>query len=108
IIDTHDHPVSADVWNLYRHACERFGPVATLLERDDHIPPFEELEAELAQARAIQEEVLRVRDSTARVAGHPAWPTHWHSSITRCEAISSSISRTMAKTWRSCCRDIRI
>lgn len=73
IIDTHDHPVSADVWNLYRHACERFGPVATLLERDDHIPPFEDLEAELAQARAIQEEVLRVRDhSQARAGGRPA------------------------------------
>lgn len=73
IIDTHDHPVSADVWNLYRHACERFGPVATLLERDDHIPPFEELEAELAQARSIQEEVLRVRDhSPARAGGRPA------------------------------------
>lgn len=71
IIDTHDHPVSSDVWKLYRHACERFGPVATLLERDDHIPPFEELEAELAQARTIQEEVLNERGHlpASRMAG---------------------------------------
>src|SRR5690606_17799868 len=74
IIDTHDHPVSDDVWTLYRHACARFGPVATLLERDDHIPPFAELEAELAQAKAIQEEVLRSRShlTAGSRAGHVA------------------------------------
>ena len=57
IIDTHDHPVSDYVWELYRYACGRFGPVATLLERDDHIPAFEELMTELAQAREVQESV---------------------------------------------------
>lgn len=59
IIDTHDHPVCDDVWDLYRYACQRFGPVATLLERDDHIPPFPELMAELQQARLVQESVTR-------------------------------------------------
>lgn len=59
IIDTHDHPVCDEVWDLYGYACQRFGPVATLLERDDHIPEFEELMAELAQAKMLQEKVLR-------------------------------------------------
>jgi uncharacterized protein len=54
IIDTHDHPVSNDVWQLYAHACRHFGAVATLLERDDHIPAFTELMIELEQARQVQ------------------------------------------------------
>lgn len=58
IIDTHDHPVSDDVWDLYKLACQHFGPTATLLERDDHIPPFPELMAELDVARQVQQQAL--------------------------------------------------
>ncbi len=58
IIDTHDHPVSDDVWKLYAHACKRFGPVTTLLERDDDIPEFPELLQELQLARQLQERSL--------------------------------------------------
>ena len=53
IIDTHDHPVCPEVWDVYAAACRRFGAVATMIERDDHIPPLPELLAELDQARAI-------------------------------------------------------
>lgn len=53
IIDTHDHPVADAVWSLYASALRRFGPVATMIERDGHIPPLAELTAELGQARAI-------------------------------------------------------
>lgn len=53
IIDTHDHPVSPEVWALYAAACRRFPHVATMIERDDHIPPLPALIAELDQARAI-------------------------------------------------------
>lgn len=63
IIDTHDHPVCDEVWALYEYACRRFGPVATLLERDDHIPEFPELLAELEQARRLQELALGPRQS---------------------------------------------
>jgi uncharacterized protein (UPF0276 family) len=58
LIDTHDHPVPAPVWALYRQAVRRFGPVSTLVEWDDHIPSFEELVAEADRARAIEAEVL--------------------------------------------------
>ena len=51
LIDTHDHPVCDDVWRLYGDAIRRFGAVATCIERDDHIPPFDELVAELGDAR---------------------------------------------------------
>lgn len=53
IVDTHDHPVADSVWELYRAACRHIGPVATMIERDDHMPPLPELLAELGQARRI-------------------------------------------------------
>ena len=59
-IDTHDQPVIEPVWALYAAALRRFGPVPTLLERDDRIPPLGELVAELGQARRIAAEVLEV------------------------------------------------
>ena len=59
IIDTHDHPVSDPVWDLYAHALRRFGPVSTMIERDDHIPPLTELVGELEHARRIAAHVAR-------------------------------------------------
>jgi len=53
LIDTHDHPIVAPVWNLYREALAHFGPVPTMIERDDNIPPLAELVAELDVARAV-------------------------------------------------------
>jgi uncharacterized protein (UPF0276 family) len=58
LIDTHDHPVPPAVWEIYRHAVRRFGPVSTLVEWDDRIPAFEELMAEADRARAIEAEEL--------------------------------------------------
>jgi hypothetical protein len=53
LIDTHDHPVPDGVWALYTETLKRLGPVATMIERDDDIPPLETLVAELDYARAI-------------------------------------------------------
>jgi uncharacterized protein (UPF0276 family) len=53
LIDTHDHPIAAPVWALYREALAHFGSVPTMIERDDDIPPLAELVAELDVARAI-------------------------------------------------------
>ena len=53
IIDTHDEPVIDAVWDLYSAALRRFGPVSTMIERDDNIPPLAELIDELDQARRI-------------------------------------------------------
>ncbi|MBP5950999.1 DUF692 domain-containing protein [Pseudomonas sp. P42] len=65
VIDTHDHPVSDPVWALYQRTLEHFGPVATLLERDDHFPPFEELLDELQKARELGSHVLAGRQQCA-------------------------------------------
>jgi len=57
LIDTHDQPVSDDVWTLYARAIERFGPVSTMIERDDNIPPLANLVEELDRARGVSAEV---------------------------------------------------
>lgn len=52
-IDTHDQPVCGGVWQLYAKAIAMAGDVATMIERDDVIPPLADLLAELDQARAF-------------------------------------------------------
>ncbi len=59
IIDSHDHPVIDPVWQLYADAVRRFGPVSIMIERDDHIPPLNELLPELDQARSIAQPILK-------------------------------------------------
>lgn len=53
LIDTHDQPVPDPVWSLYADVIDRFGDVAVMIERDDDIPPLEDLLAELDMARAF-------------------------------------------------------
>ena len=53
VIDTHDADVCDAVWDLYASAIRRFGPVATMIERDDAIPPLADVLAELDCARAL-------------------------------------------------------
>jgi len=53
IIDTHDHPVCNEVWDLYAAAIRRFGKVSTMIERDDNIPSLDELIVEVNQTREI-------------------------------------------------------
>ena len=63
IIDTHDAMVCDEVWELYRAALRRFGPVSTIIERDDNIPPLGEMVAELEKAREIAREILPMTSS---------------------------------------------
>ena len=63
LIDTHDREVCDEVWALYAKAMAMLpGPVATMIERDDNIPPLADLLAELGEARAI---AARTNDSIA-------------------------------------------
>lgn len=61
IIDTHDSEIISPVWDLYAEAINRFGPVSTMIERDDHIPPLSDLLIELNQAKKIVE-TLQLRE----------------------------------------------
>ncbi len=53
LIDSHDEPVSDDVWRLFEALIARIGPTATLIERDGNVPSFTELMAERDRAQSI-------------------------------------------------------
>jgi uncharacterized protein len=53
IVDTHDHPIVPDVWELYAEAVRLFPDAPTMIERDANIPPYAELLEELEEARRI-------------------------------------------------------
>ncbi len=55
ILDTHSDHVVDEVWELYRHAYQRTGGVATLLEWDENIPSFQVVHAEALKARQYRD-----------------------------------------------------
>ena len=65
LIDSHDAPVSSEVWALYRRLVERIGTRPTLIERDGNVPAFGELLAERDIAAA---ELKRVASAAEVVA----------------------------------------
>lgn len=59
IIDTHDAPIIEPVWQLYQDTIKLLGPISTMIERDEHMPPLAELISELAHARNIMKRVTQ-------------------------------------------------
>jgi uncharacterized protein (UPF0276 family) len=57
VVDHHGARVAPVVWDLYRAALERFGPVSTLIEWDTDIPSLETLLDEVRLARDIRDAV---------------------------------------------------
>ena len=57
IIDTHDAPIIDPVWELYKKALDHIGPVSTMIERDDNMPPMDELITELNYARKLAQQI---------------------------------------------------
>jgi uncharacterized protein (UPF0276 family) len=55
IIDTHGAAVIAPVHELLRRTVARTGPVPVVLERDNHVPPLDELCLEAAEVRRFYE-----------------------------------------------------
>ena len=53
LIDSHDAPVSEEVWALYDYLLALAGPVPTLVERDGNVPAFAQLMAERDRAAAM-------------------------------------------------------
>jgi len=46
LIDTHGAAICDEVWSLYQYLIKRIGARPTLIERDNNLPPFDELLAE--------------------------------------------------------------
>jgi hypothetical protein len=63
--DTHSAPVPEESWRLLSWLAERTAVKAVMIERDSHLPPFEEALAEVARAQSILDDARR----TATVAG---------------------------------------
>jgi uncharacterized protein len=53
LIDAHGSDVDSAVWSLYSEVIARTGPVPTLIERDNNVPPFADLLAEAQRADGI-------------------------------------------------------
>ena len=65
IIDTHSDKIIDEVYELYAKAVKRFGHVSTMIERDDNIPEFPELLAELDELKKIASSVLNEEEVVA-------------------------------------------
>ncbi len=65
LIDAHDSPVRDAVWALYARAFDRTGPVPTLIEWDNDIPPLAKLVEEARKADALT--TAQERPAHARV-----------------------------------------
>ena len=59
LIDDHGAAIDPAVWDLYRQVLERIGPVATLIERDNQVPPLNVLLAEAQQADELLQRARR-------------------------------------------------
>jgi len=71
LLDTHDHPVRPEVWELYEYAVRRLGAVSTLIEWDEHIPEFAVLAAAAAEARdRAAREITTQRDASSALDGN--------------------------------------
>ena len=57
LIDSHDRAVVDDVWNLYKRAINRAGPLPTLIEWDSDIPDWATLFAEGQLAEKLLSQV---------------------------------------------------
>jgi uncharacterized protein (UPF0276 family) len=54
IVDTHSAPAIDAVWALYARTCQRTGPVSTLFEWDEDIPPLDDVIAEARKAAPLR------------------------------------------------------
>jgi len=59
LIDAHGTPVADPVWALFEHTIARTGPVPTLVEWDNDVPPYAVLAAEAARADRIIQKSCR-------------------------------------------------
>ncbi|MBS4164752.1 UPF0276 protein [Candidatus Protochlamydia amoebophila] len=57
VLDTHDHPVRDEVWELYSKIYPLTGGVSTLLEWDDNLLSFEETWKEALKAKQFQKNI---------------------------------------------------
>ena len=68
IVDTHGAPVVDPVWQLLETAFDLFGVFPCLLERDEHIPPLEDLLPEVERIASLQRQHCAAHQRLTRLA----------------------------------------
>lgn len=63
LIDSHSSEVSEPVWDLYQQALHQFGPVPTLIEWDNNLPPFQTLQQQALRAEGYLSTLAATRCS---------------------------------------------
>lgn len=63
LVDSHDRPVSTEVWELYAHFIARAGPRPTLIEWDSSLPDFATLLGEARRAGALLDRIREPADA---------------------------------------------
>ncbi|MBS4167862.1 DUF692 domain-containing protein [Parachlamydia sp. AcF125] len=58
ILDTHDHPVIDEVWQIYAEVYPKTGGVSTLLEWDDNFLSFQDTWNEALKAKQFQQSLI--------------------------------------------------
>lgn len=62
LIDSHNRPVSHDVWRLYKILLHSRGPAPTLVEWDSDLPEWSVLRSEAAQAKKVQRRMKQMME----------------------------------------------
>jgi len=62
LVDSHDAPIAAAVWELYQHLLARTGERPTLIERDGNVPAFDVLLAERNMANTLLQPAIAARE----------------------------------------------
>lgn len=62
LFDTHSEPIHPPVWDLYQNAIDLYGNIPTLIEWDDDIPKFIDLQNEVQKAEIILAKVCTVKN----------------------------------------------
>ncbi len=90
LFDTHSAHVIDPVWELYREALKRWGPISTLIEWDEAIPSFEVLAEEARKARTIYRKCKPGGVTNSATLSQPG---------TSSNASSHAISLSNAQLW---------
>jgi hypothetical protein len=89
LIDTHDHPVCDEVWQLYGAAVRRFGRINTMVEWDAKIPKYGRLEAEIFKARQI--EASQIEDLNAKIVQPIPYPSTTSNDVWKGNIVSDGV-----------------
>jgi uncharacterized protein (UPF0276 family) len=91
-IDTHGAEVPSPVWTLFDDAARRFPAAHVIIERDENLPEFEELRAEVELARA--------RHARALASAEPPPPVDAPHVVRSRSTASPEWSALQAEFWK--------